>query len=303
MNIDEKVVELKVPSDDVEAPTEAPAQPTKKARKAKRTRKKKSAKTARNASTIGFPYQDLETGISVARTMLDAGGVPLTRDQLAGAMKLAAGSGNFVLRVSTARQFGLIENKDGKYQPTDLGFSIVDTDEKRVRAAKTESFLTVSIYRRIYDEFGGRQLPPRPHGLEQSFIQFGVAPKQKDKARHAFDRSAKQAGFFAHGEDRLVEPVIRSDPSPSMPMGEQHRPEQAFAARGAVSDAAQRSKTYHPFIEGLLETLPHPNEVWSIEGREKWLSAASNIFDLIYKTESHKSAEPTKDDGVEQPIQ
>ncbi len=292
---DEKVVTLETPSEDVEVP----AQPTKKARKAKRTRKTKSKKAARNASTIGFPYQDLETGISVARAVLNAGGVPLTRDQLAGAMKLAAGSGNFVLRISTARHFGLIENKDGRYQLTDLGFSIVDNDEKRVQGTKAEAFLTVDLYRRIYDEFRGRQLPPRPHGLEQSFVQFGVAPKQKDKARHAFDRSAKQAGFFAHGEDRLVEPVIRSGPSPSTPMGEQRRTEQKLGGRGAESDAPQRSKTYHPFIEGLLETLPRPNEVWRMEGREKWLSAASNIFDLIYKTESHESVEPAKDDGVE----
>lgn len=294
-NIDEKVVALEIPSEAVEVPV----QPAKKARKAKRTRKTKSAKTARKASTIGFPYQDLETGISVCRAILGAGGVPLTRDQLAGAMKLAAGSGNFVLRISTARQFGLIENKDGKYQLTDLAFSIVDNDEKRVRTAKAEAFLTVDLYRRIYDEFRGRQLPSRPHGLEQSFVQFGIAPKQKDKARHAFERSAKQAGFFTHGEDRLVEPVISSGPTPSTPMGEQRRPEQTFAARRAESDAPQQSTTYHPFIQGLLETLPHPNDVWSMEGREKWLSAASNIFDLIYKTESHESAEPTKDDGVE----
>ena len=39
---------------------------------------------------------------------------------------------------------------------------------------------------------------------------------------------------------------------------------------------------YHPFIEGLLKSLPAESEPWPIERRAKWLEAASNIFDLIY---------------------
>src|SRR5205814_1408529 len=121
-------------------------------------------------STISFPYRDMDSGISVAQAMLAAGGVALTGDQLAGVMDLQAGSGNFVLKVSTARIFGLITNANGKYELTDLGFEIVDKDEKRQKAARTAAFLSVPLYRRVYEEFRGRQLPPRPHGLEQAFV-------------------------------------------------------------------------------------------------------------------------------------
>jgi len=41
----------------------------------------------------------------------------------------------------------------------------------------------------------------------------------------------------------------------------------------------------HPFISGLLRTLPEPGEDWSITKRIKWLQAASNIFGLIYTTQ------------------
>lgn len=58
------------------------------------------AKTEREQSSISFPYQDLEAAISVARAVLQGGGVALTRDQLAGVMNLAAGSGNFVLKMA-----------------------------------------------------------------------------------------------------------------------------------------------------------------------------------------------------------
>jgi hypothetical protein len=39
----------------------------------------------------------------------------------------------------------------------------------------------------------------------------------------------------------------------------------------------------HPFVEGLLERLPEPDTVWSIEGRAAWLEAAASVFKLIYQ--------------------
>jgi len=39
----------------------------------------------------------------------------------------------------------------------------------------------------------------------------------------------------------------------------------------------------HPFIEGLLKTLPEPETEWPAAARAKWLQTAANIFDLIYK--------------------
>jgi hypothetical protein len=149
-----------------------------------------------NRSSIAFPYRDLDVGVGVAQAMISAGGVALTTDQLAGVMGLQSGSGNFVLKVATARLFGLVNNVGGKYELTDTGFAIVDKDEKRQRSARATAFLTVPLYRRVYDEFRGKQLPPRPHGLEQAFVRFGVSAKQKEAARLAFDKSAQQAGFF-----------------------------------------------------------------------------------------------------------
>ena len=47
---------------------------------------------------------------------------------------------------------------------------------------------------------------PGASGLETEINALGVSSKQTDKARQALMRSARQAGFFAHGEDRLVRP-------------------------------------------------------------------------------------------------
>lgn len=44
------------------------------------------------------------------------------------------------------------------------------------------------------------------------------------------------------------------------------------------------STSLHPFVQGLLKTLPKPESDWPVSKRVKWLQAASNIFDLIYTT-------------------
>lgn len=237
-------------------------------------------KLEREQSSISFPYMDLEAGIAVANAILRGGGVAVTRDQLAGLMNLAAGSGNFVQKVATARIFGLVAFVGGKYELSNLGFDILDSDEGRQKAARKTAFLTVPLYKRTYDEFRGKQLPPRPLGLEQAFVKFGVAQKQKTNARLAFDKSASQAGFFLNGPDRLIEPIVGS--SPMIDRGrsaEQDEERDAPASERLTPDALG----LHPFIQGLLDTLPAPQTMWSIEGRAKWLQAAANIFDLIYQ--------------------
>ena len=37
-------------------------------------------------------------------------------------------------------------------------------------------------------------------------------------------------------------------------------------------------------IRGLVERLPKPNGVWSLDDRAKWLRTAASIFDLVYQT-------------------
>jgi len=252
---------------------------------------------AREQSSIGFPYQDLDSGISVARAMMQGGGVPLSREQLAGVMGQSVGSGSFVTKVATARHFGLIVANNGKYELTDIGFEILDSDAYRQKSARAAAFLSVELYKKVFDEFRGKQLPPRPFGLEQAFVRFGVSTKQKGNARLAFDKSAQQAGFFPNGPDRLIEPILGVMPrseSRSPVMDETDLPEDGLVV---VKKREPENTGYHPFVQGLLDTLPAPQTNWTVEGRAKWLQAAANIFDLIYQGDGNieikaKSEEP-----------
>ena len=44
-----------------------------------------------------------------------------------------------------------------------------------------------------------------------------------------------------------------------------------------------------PLIQGLMERLPKPDTVWSLDDRGRWLRAAAVIFSLIYKLDERDS--------------
>jgi hypothetical protein len=69
----------------------------------------------------------------------------------------------------------------------------------------------VPLYLSVYENFKGYTLPGAA-AIEKYMRDVGVSSKQTDKARQVFLRSARQANFFEHGEDRLVRPAAPSGP-------------------------------------------------------------------------------------------
>src|SRR5688500_3532913 len=46
---------------------------------------------------------------------------------------------------------------------------------------------------------------------------------------------------------------------------------------------ADDNRTTDLLIQGLLDRLPTPNVIWSLDDRAKWLRTAVSIFGLVYK--------------------
>jgi hypothetical protein len=197
-----------------------------------------AAKRPRELSTIGFPYNDLDTAVTIAQAMIDAGGMALPRRQLAGIMGLPVGGSKFVVKLASARMFGLVARTRGKYELTNLGLQVVGSDENARRTARAKAFLTVPLYKLVYDEFRGKKLPPRPIEMEQAFVRLGVAAKQRALARIAFDKAARQAGFSTEGSIGSSRQLSRSGSPPEIATVHQvlrRRPHQP-AARDAFHE-------------------------------------------------------------------
>lgn len=158
----------------------------------------------RMRSTIEFPYFDLASAIEVAQAVKQVGGFSSCDvKSLAVKLDMAPDGGGFRTRLMSAKTLGLIEYERGQVELTDLGLRVVDPQTER--AARLESFMYVPLYKALFDKLNGQALPP-PAAVERMAEQLGVAPKQKDKARQAFMRSARTAGLFEISSERLSLP-------------------------------------------------------------------------------------------------
>jgi hypothetical protein len=230
---------------------------------------------ARERSTVEFPYADLSEATTIVRVIHSSGGMPMDRDQIAARLDQKPTSGAFTTKISAARMFQLVEvvPGSGKIQITPLGHEVIAPDDSRQRTAKAEAFLNVELYRKLYDEFRNRHLPPRPNGLEQAMVGMGVAPKQRTNARYAFDRSAKQAGYFEHGIERLVAPVGMAPTSKDAP---------------PANDPTMKEEDQPPtlkldgVITALIDKLPVTGP-WTGDKRAAWLKMMAMAFDMAYE--------------------
>lgn len=245
----------------------------------------KDAKQSRELSTIDFPYNSLDDVIPVAKAIQKLGGNECRLETLAGELgHETVKSGGFRQKMSSANVFGLISYSSGLVRLTPLGDRIVDQDQER--AARVEAFLKVPLYAAIYEEFKSGALPPSL-GLEAKMVALGVAAKQKDKARQVFQRSAKEAGFFAYGTTKLVYPAVGKPEGKGAPGQTPEDLNKKNGNGGGEGGGGNEPPKYHPFIAGLLDTLPptgNPKTEWTLQGRQDWLQTAAGIFNLIYKT-------------------
>lgn len=243
----------------------------------------------RERSSIEFPYGDLKDAAEVANAIHANAGTSCSPDQLAAYMRQTTSSGAFRLKIATARVFGLVETERGLVALTALGRRIVDAGQEK--DARASAFLKVPLYQAIFEKFKGHLLPP-PAALEREMLGFGVSPKQTDKARQAFERSADQAGFFSLGTDRLTMPAGAKRPetapvkAPSFYGGGASYPAGGSGGGGGGGDV-------DPIIRGLVDRLPPPDSKWPLADRVRWLQTAANAFGLVYQPPENENGEIT----------
>jgi hypothetical protein len=244
-------------------------------------------------STIQFPYGDLDDAVDFAKAIHAVGGQSCGIDQVAGYLKQVPSSGAFRLRLSYPRIFGITENERGTVRLTELGKRVVDAQQEA--AARVEAFLHVPLYKAIFDNYKGYTLPP-PAALEREMANLGVSPKQTDKARQAFERSAKQAGFTWAGPDRLVMPAMKDKgenagaPPESKPLenGTPGADQRGKRGGGGGGEPPDRNE----LMGMLLRFLP--NDGLDNEQLARWLRAAEINLRMAYNTTGSIKIEPEK---------
>jgi len=229
----------------------------------------------RQRSTISFPYADLNSSLALAQAIHGNVGLGDCDDsQLSAWTNQSLKSSTFRVQLAAARLFGLMATDgNGRHRLTELGRMAVDPN--KAREARARAFLQVPLFKAVFDNYNGTVMPP-PAALARDMVLLGVAEKTKDRARQVFERSAEQAGFFAHGKNRLVMPAI-SMPADTSADKSEDREHDDDDNRGGGGGGGK-----DPLLAALIQKLPPTGTDWSADDRVMWLQMISMAFQMTY---------------------
>lgn len=223
--------------------------------------------SGRLRSTIVFPYNSLAEAELIAETLLRQWGGSASQDQIAGSLHTTPRSGTFRNKLGAARIFGAVTVGRGNVKLTELGHRLVDPQTQK--EARVEAFLSVPLYKAVYDEYEGKSLPPDT-GLEQKMAELGVSRKQTEKARQAMKSSAKRAGFFDTNRSRLIRPSGSG----------------SSEGQASVDDAQKETPVQQPASTGvplgdLWLTLLNEGAEWSADKTQDFVNAARKLREVM----------------------
>jgi len=234
----------------------------------------KESAAGRQRSTIGFPYMALPDAEALAQAIHgQVGNGDCSTSQMAAWTNQSNKSSTFRIQVAAARMFGIIDS-DGpeNYRLSQLGRRIVDPNGARL--ARVEAFLNIPLFSALYENHKEGILPPAA-ALELEIAGLGVAPKQKDRARQVFERSAEHAAFFEHGKNRLVKPGIKNDGNPSSGKG--------VGGGGSGTGMVEGGQlNLDPLLMALLRKIPQTDEGWPNEKRLRWFRTFAMNVSQVY---------------------
>jgi len=229
----------------------------------------------RERSKISFVYTDLESAVGLVGTLNSRAGTTCTTKQLAAYLNQSVDGGTFRSLVAAAKTFGLIETGQGSVTLTGLGLHSLDPERRP--AALADAFLKVPLHAAMYREFEGHALPPAA-AIERQMETLGVAPKQKERARQTFSKSAVFAGFIDPPTGRFVRPAT-STPQPN-DADKKTKPPGGGGGNGG-NDGLQLDG----LLMELLRKIPAPESGWPKEQRLRWFRTFAMNVSQIYDTD------------------
>lgn len=238
-------------------------------------------------SGVSYPYFDLDASVKVAEVLHSKGGGSGTADQLAFWLGYkSVKSGTFLTRVAAAKNFGLIQSGSGRFTVTDRAMTIIAPvmPEDSV-AGKTEAFLAVELFGKVFEQFRGKTLPPEV-GLKNLFksAPYFILTDRVDPAVRVFLGSAEQAGLLTPDRSRLIVPSTASQPLAAPSKDEVDAPAAEKPKTGS-GGGGEGPAGVHSAIVGLLRELPPPGAPWPASKKQRFLSAFQATIDFIYPEE------------------
>lgn len=269
------------------------------------TQSRKAQRTQRLSETVMAAY-DLDTAIDVTRQLHESGMVPAPLTKIAAPIAGNERAQTFKTKVYSAAKFGLVSTRQdratGLSEVSMLPLGEQTLDPERAREAKVRAFLNVPLNRAVYRQYQGQLLPPDEEIERFMHDELGITSGQLKNARQVLMRSARQAGFFEQGRDRLmipsdvelpdeatllhdgVPPVRVAIPNGTAPGTRLPTPEVPLVPLGETPTTTD-SRQLDPAVAAWLRKIPSANETWPKQKRDRWLQMLGHLLDYVFDDE------------------
>jgi hypothetical protein len=207
---------------------------------------------------------DLEAAVSVARIVENAGGT-IAPDLLAAGLGYSGtNNGTYLARLANARTFGLLAGRGDRIDLTDRGRLILTGDEPAAARARRQAFLSVPLFRAVFDSLpSDGVLPARSELAALLCRDFGESEDKAPVVAAKLLDSAHQAGLARVGPSGNIE--VRGL-SASFTTVENGRPGGLRAK--VVKFRRTRSGDRSPSITGEEGGDMNDDQMWLDEGPE-----------------------------------
>lgn len=239
-----------------------------------------------------YPTYDLNACIALAKKVKDEGGNDCTPEQLGALLGYKnTNGGGFATRVSNAKLFGLVETVQGRYRITQRAETILyPTSESERQKMQVDAFLSVPMYKRVYEMHKGQRLPEALGMQNLLHRQFGIPTGDRlVNALRVLMESADQAGFFRSTQGRRTNLVLPIITQPAPQTGEGTVAEQRDGGAGGAGGGGAGGTgnggglgTRGKLLDGMWEMLPS-GDMWSEAELQTWLKMLTMALRVRYR--------------------
>lgn len=106
---------------------------------------------------------------------------------------------SFQSKITSSKQFGLIDLKSGAVSLTDDGYALLHPTVSNMRPAELSLFSRPDLYRKLLDAYEGKPLPRRDLFENMLVANYGISDAAKKRAAGAFIASAEELGVLSNG--------------------------------------------------------------------------------------------------------
>ncbi len=147
-----------------------------------------------------YPRYDLEDAIKFVQSIHKLGGNRVSNQAVAVEVGKAVNNSGFTGRVSSAKQFGLLNQEAGKLSESSLAKEILVPRSESEKAESIKRALSSpDLYKEIISDFAGKILPDQSTLANRLFHDYRIEEVAKDNAAKNFIRSAQYAGVIRNG--------------------------------------------------------------------------------------------------------